>query len=81
MGRVINIFLLLMFLGVVAAVLMAAPFFEAADNTLINAGASFDGDPPPCRTDRVGVMLTLKGVPSMCAQTRNGYEWIPARAR
>jgi hypothetical protein len=79
MGRVINIFLLLMLLGVVAAVLMAAPFFEAADNMLIHAGASFDGDPPPCRADRVGVVLTLKGVPSVCQLTPNGYEWRPVR--
>jgi len=74
--------LLLILLGaVVFALVIGAPFFEVADNTLINAGASFDGDPPPCRADRVGVTLTLKGTPSVCQATANGYEWRPAGAQ
>jgi hypothetical protein len=74
-------FVVLLLLGVVFALLISAPFFEAMDNTLINAGgAAFDGDPPPCRPDRLGVVLTLKGTPSVCQATRNGYEWTPTGA-
>ena len=79
MSRASTFFLLLLG-GILVALVIAAPFFEVADNALISAGTSFDGDPPPCRADRVGVVLTLKGRPSVCAQTGNGYEWTPTNA-
>ena len=30
--------------------------------------------------DRLGVVLTLKGVASVCQQTVNGYQWTPMSA-
>ena len=79
MSRASTFFLLLLG-GILVALVIAAPFFEVVDNALINAGASFDGEPPPCRPDRLGVVLTLKGTPSVCQATRNGYEWTPTGA-
>lgn len=79
MSRASTFFLLLLG-GILVALVIAAPFFEVADNALIDAGASFDGEPPPCRADRVGVTLTLKGVLSVCQATPNGYEWTPTNA-
>lgn len=79
MSRASTFFLLLLG-GILVALVIAAPFFEVADNALIDAGASFDGEPPPCRPDRLGVVLTLKGTPSVCQATRNGYEWTPTGA-
>lgn len=73
-------FVVLLLGGILVALVIGAPFFEAADNALIGAGASFDGDPPPCRPDRLGVVLTLKGVASVCQQTVNGYQWTPMSA-
>ena len=75
-------FFLLLLLGVLFGLAIMAPFFEVMDNTLINAGeAAFDGEPPPCRADRVGVTLTLKGVPNVCQATANGYQWTPTNAQ
>ena len=79
MSRASTFFLLLLG-GILVALVIAAPFFEVADNALIDAGASFDGEPPPCRPDRLGVVLTLKSTPSVCQATRNGYEWTPTGA-
>jgi hypothetical protein len=73
-------FVILLLGGILFAAIIAAPFFEVADNALINAGSAFDGDPPPCRPDRVGVTLTLKGIPSVCQATATGYQWTPMTA-
>lgn len=74
-------FLLLLLGGILFALVIMEPFFEVADNACISAGCAFDGDPPPCRPDRLGLVLTLKGRPSVCQQTRNGYQWAPAPAQ
>ena len=74
-------FLVLLLLGILAALVIIEPFFEVADNTLLQNGVTgFDGEPPPCRADRVGLVLTLKGKPSVCQATRNGYQWVPTQA-
>jgi hypothetical protein len=73
-------FVVILLLAVLFALVISAPFFEAADNALVGAGASFDGDLPPCRADRVGVTLTLKGTPSVCQATATGYQWTPMTA-
>lgn len=64
---------------VIVALLALALLGPVADDTLVNAGASFDGVPPPCRADRVGIVLTLQGTRSVCLATSSGYEWRPAR--
>lgn len=74
-------FVLLLVGGILFALVIMEPFFEVADNACISAGCAFDGDPPPCRPDRLGLVLTLKGRPSVCQATRNGYEWVPAPAQ
>ena len=75
-------FFLLLLGGILFAVIFFGPLTEVADNTLIQNGVTgFDGEPPPCRPDRLGLVLTLKGKPSVCQATRNGYEWVPAPAQ
>lgn len=71
-------FLTLLLLAVLFALLISPVVFEVGDNALIQAGSAFDGEPPVCRADRLGVVLTLRGVPSVCQQTPNGYHWTPA---
>jgi hypothetical protein len=74
---------LIILLGAIIVALIIGPaFFEVADTALIDAGSGFNGDsPPPCRADRVGVRLTLKGVPSVCQQTASGYAWAPTSSQ
>lgn len=69
-------FFILLLGGILFALIIAAPLFEFLDSGFIQAGSAFDGTPPPCRADRVGVALTLRGVPSVCRLTANGYEWV-----
>lgn len=64
--------------GLLIAALIGPTLFEVADTAVIDAGGGFNGDPPPCRPDRVGVTLTLKGAPYVCQETQAGYQWTPA---